>query len=397
LKSTPSQEQEIPRKHSTEVVRPFKLEHELISWQMAPQRKKAKTAAYAEAQAAAAAAAQAIAENPTIHPELAAVKVDPALLHPDLSSSQPTELSPGDLAAIAAAAAAARPLPDANANSTNAAPAPTAAGTTKQPRQRKNAAPASRAAIEAAAALHQQQLSSASSSNPLADLAKSQGTSTDEPTVSVDAAAEFLRTIQEREAQKNHFALQAHQPQHTEPQHGEPIIAADGSIPTDLASLYPQTAAVAHVQAPQQTFSNDGFPSPEQFADMVNEYLSSLSPKKQTKALLTQAMYDDIREVLLHPTETKTGTAQFRFWSKKMFKLVSVSSTHIVIHENKPVATKEQLYDVLVQCHGQAEHGGRDKTATQVRKFYSWVPKELIARFVKACPSCVRPNTSSNS
>jgi hypothetical protein len=151
-----------------------------------------------------------------------------------------------------------------------------------------------------------------------------------------------------------------------------------------------------HVQTPPQPVSYVGFPTADQFNDIVNVYVSSLSPKKQAKALLTQAMYDDIREVLLHPTETKTGTAQFRFWSKKMFKLVSVSSTHIVIHENKPVAVKEQLYDVLVQCHGQAAHGGRDKTATQVRKFYSWVPKELIARFVKACPSCVRtsPHTT---
>jgi hypothetical protein len=360
---------------------------------MAPTRKKAKTTAYAEAEAAAAAAtAQAIADNPTIHPELAAVKVDPALLHPDLaaaSSSHPTELSPGDIAAIAAAAAAAHPPPDSKANIITAPPPAAqaqAAGTTKQPRQRKNAAAASRAAIEAAAAIHQQ-LESASTS--LADLPKS--SSTDEATVSVDAAAEFLRTIQERESQKSLLAMQAQQPSHHQTQQGEPIVAADGSIPTDLASLYPPTAAaVMHVQAPQQAVSYVGFPTADQFNDMVNGYVYSLSPKKQAKALLTQAMYDDIREVLLHPTETKTGTAQFRFWSKKMFKLVSVQSTHIVIHENKPVAVKEQLYDVLVQCHGQAAHGGRDKTAAQVRKFYSWVPKELIARFVKACPSCVR-------
>ena len=362
---------------------------------MAPQRKKAKTTAYADAEAAAAAAtAQAIADNPTIHPELAAVKVDPALLHPDLSavsSSQPTELSPGDIAAIAAAAAAAHAPPDSKPPSTTDASGNAPPPAAKQPRPRKNAAAASRAAIEAAAAL-QQQLES--SSNPLA---KSTGINADEATVSVDAAAEFLRTIQERESQKTLLAMQAQQPQHHQPQQGEPIIAADGSIPTDLASLYPHAAPAAiQIQTPQQAVSYVGFPTADQFAEMMHEYLSSLSPKKQAKALLTQAMYDDIREVLLHPTETKTGSAQFRFWSKKMFKLVSVQSTHIVIHENKPVAVKEQLYDVLVQCHGQAAHGGRDKTAAQVRKFYSWVPKELIARFVKGCPSCVR-NTSPHT
>jgi hypothetical protein len=352
---------------------------------MAPQRKKAKTAAHAQAEAA----------DPAIHPELAAAsQMDPALLHPDLAAaSQPTELSAENIAAIAAAAAAATPIPDTTVNTTTT-PVPTT--TVKTPRQRKNAAAASRAAVEAAAALHQQLESAAA----LAEVSKP---TAEEPTVSVDAAAEFLRTIQERESQKN---LLAHQAQQSQQHPGEPIVAADGSIPTDLASLYPHaataTAAVAaavvaaHAQAPQQQLSYAGYPTSEQFAQMVNEYLSSLSPKKQTKALLTQAMYDDIREVLLHPTETKTGSAQFRFWSKKMFKLVSVQNTHIVIHENKPVAIKEQLYDVLVECHGQATHGGRDKTAAQVRKFYSWVPKELIARFVKGCPSCVR-NTSPNS
>jgi hypothetical protein len=106
---------------------------------------------------------------------------------------------------------------------------------------------------------------------------------------------------------------------------------------------------------------------------MVNDYLGALSPKKQAKALLTQQMYDDILTVLLHPTETKTGSAQFRFWAKKMFKLVSTQVAHIVIHENKPVAVKEQLYDVLVQCHGQANHGGRDKTAGQVINILSFL------------------------
>jgi len=373
---------------------------------MAPQRKKAKTAAYASEAAAA-------LGDPAINPELAAVKMDPALLHPDLAAasaqmpaSQATELSPESISAIAAAAAAATRIPDATTTTavatatTTTTPATTATG--KQPRQRKNAAPASRAAVEAAAALHQQLESTAAE---LTDLAKQAAAATtaavataaphaEESTVSVDAAAEFLRTIQERESQKNLLALQAQQQapqQHI--QHTEPLIAADGSIPTDLASLYPRAV---HAQASQPPISYSGFPTAEQFADMVHEYLSSLSPKKQTKALLTQAMYDDIREVLLHPTETKTGSAQFRFWSKKMFKLVSVQSTHIVIHENKPVAVKEQLYDVLVECHGHAAHGGRDKTAAQVRKYYSWVPKELIARFVKGCPSCVR-NTSPNS
>jgi len=48
----------------------------------------------------------------------------------------------------------------------------------------------------------------------------------------------------------------------------------------------------------------------------------------------------------------------------------------------------------LTSSHGQAQHGGRDKTSAQVRKYFSWVPKELIARFVRNCPSCTLRRSS---
>jgi hypothetical protein len=294
---------------------------------MAPQRKKAKTS-YIEPEVH--------VTDPALHPDLAAqstptIKMDPAVLHPDLAAAS-TSLTastsqPGQFAA----------------DGGEGVPPPAPA----QPKQRKNAAAASRAAAAVAAQLQQQQLLQQQQQQQQQQDAPQQP-EPEEPPVSVDAAAEFLRTIQERESQKSLLAIQTAQ---------DPVVSADGSIPTDLAALYP----VHQTQASYQ-----GFPTAAQFNDMVNEYLSALSPKKQAKALLTQQMYDDILTVLLHPTETKTGSAQFRFWAKKMFKLVSTQVAHIVIHENKPVAVKEQLYDVLVQCHGQANHGGRDKTAAQV-------------------------------
>jgi hypothetical protein len=257
--------------------------------------------------------------------------MDPQLLHPDLAAAS-TPLAPD-------------PAPQFVMENI-VVPAATPA----LPKQRKNAAAASRAAAAAAAAIQaQQQLQM--QQQQLQQEANGQlktATEQEEPTVSVDAAAEFLRTIQERESQKQISALQTQQ---------DPLIGPDGGIPTDFAALYP-------IHQPQESYQ--GFPTAAQFNAMVDEYLGSLSPKKQAKALLTQQMYDDILAVLLHPTETKIGSAQFRFWSKKMFKLISTQVAHIVIHENKPVAVKEQLYDVLVQCHGQAGHGGRDKTAAQV-------------------------------
>lgn len=269
----------------------------------------------------------------TLHPDLqgqaASLKMDPSLLHPDLQAATNT---------LSSAALQQQPSEFTVNPPVTSAPAP--------PKQRKNAAAASRAAAAMAAQLQQQlQQHEQQQQNSQPTALQEQ----EESTVSVDAAAEFLRTIQERESQKNILALTTQQ---------DPVIAGDNSLPTDLAALqYP-------IHQPQASYA--GFPTAAQFNAMVDEYLSSLSVKKQAKALLTQQMYDDILAVLLNPNETKTGSAQFRFWAKKMFRLVTTQVAHIVIHDNKPVAVKEQLYDVLVQCHGQANHGGRDKTAAQV-------------------------------
>lgn len=140
----------------------------------------------------------------------------------------------------------------------------------------------------------------------------------------------------------------------------------------------------------------DGFPPEAEFEGIMAEYIDGLNPRKRDKALMTQAMYDTILVILTNPHDTRCATAQFRFWTKKMFRLVTTTHAQIVTHENRPVAVKEQIYDVLVQCHQQCSHGGRDKTSNQVRRYYSWIPKELIARFVKACPLCNARRTAKS-
>ncbi|KAI6118925.1 hypothetical protein EDD16DRAFT_1480654, partial [Pisolithus croceorrhizus] len=169
------------------------------------------------------------------------------------------------------------------------------------------------------------------------------------------------------------------------------------------------------------TTSQPGFPTYEQYKRIQAAYLANLAPRKRAKALITQAMFDQIWEVLWQPDVTRIGTPQFRFWVRKMFRLVNVQgggsrigqawrASHnnpengtnskgkarksedfppVVLHENRPVAIMEQMYEVLCYCHGSAQHGGRDKTCAVVREHYSWVPKELVAQFVKVCPTCL--------
>lgn len=164
-----------------------------------------------------------------------------------------------------------------------------------------------------------------------------------------------------------------------------------------LAAHYPEYSPTYSNHHHNSHVSEKCLPSLEDFEQLLNEYIFSLSPKKRDKALIPQRRYDNILAVLREPKCTTIESAQFRFWAKKMFRLGVVDNAQVVTHEGKPVAVKEALYGILIDAHLQAQHGGRDKTSSHVRKFWSWVPKELIARFVRGCPSCRqrRPPPSS--
>ncbi|KAL4801533.1 hypothetical protein BDV18DRAFT_154797 [Aspergillus unguis] len=137
----------------------------------------------------------------------------------------------------------------------------------------------------------------------------------------------------------------------------------------------------------------EGFPNAKEFDRLVKSYVDDLSVKKQDKALIHAKRARNIRTVLMDPKDTAIESAQFRFWVKKMFKLQAVGANtadcrKMICHEGKPVAIREKLFKILTKAHQQCQHGGRDKTSAQVRQIYSWVPKELISRFVKICPTC---------
>ncbi|CAO3589832.1 unnamed protein product [Absidia cylindrospora] len=137
-------------------------------------------------------------------------------------------------------------------------------------------------------------------------------------------------------------------------------------------------------------------PTPEEFRAIVDDYLNNLSPKKRDKALVDSHRYCLIQQVLRDPRNTAISTAQFRFWVKKMFQL-QLGNIDIICHDNKPVAIKEHIYDILVRAHREAHHGGRDKTSALVRRKFSWIPKELVARFVRHCPFCINRRNGGQS
>ncbi|KPI36501.1 uncharacterized protein AB675_4354 [Cyphellophora attinorum] len=135
----------------------------------------------------------------------------------------------------------------------------------------------------------------------------------------------------------------------------------------------------------------EGYPVAKDFDQIVQLYVDELSPKKRDKALITARRARNIRTVLMDTKTTSVESAQFRFWVKKMFSLEQIGpagTPKSICHSNKPVAVREKLFKILTRAHKACQHGGRDKTSLQVRRVYSWVPKELISRFVKACPTC---------
>ncbi|KAI0334264.1 hypothetical protein GY45DRAFT_93201 [Cubamyces sp. BRFM 1775] len=153
-----------------------------------------------------------------------------------------------------------------------------------------------------------------------------------------------------------------------------------------------------------------GMPSRDEYDAAEAEYLGSLDRRKKGKALISREMFDKIWFVLHNPDVSKVETPQFRWWVRKMFRLEErltrphppsqfAGSTDqgltssVVVHGGKEVAIKEDIYDILCECHQRADHGGRDRTAAGLRERYTWVPKELIAGFVKRCPTCIYKRT----
>ncbi|KAM6493208.1 hypothetical protein JOM56_011342 [Amanita muscaria] len=141
-----------------------------------------------------------------------------------------------------------------------------------------------------------------------------------------------------------------------------------------------------------------GFPTYSQYKAIETCYLESLNSKRRSKALISQDLFDRIQNVLMRPQEG-SESAQFRYWVRKMFQFgrssdygqgvqVPRDSDMVLMHDGALVAVQERLYPLLCYFHGISHHAGRDKTYVLIRQHYSWVPKDLVAQFIRFCPTC---------
>ncbi|QSS64182.1 hypothetical protein I7I51_01247 [Histoplasma capsulatum] len=80
-----------------------------------------------------------------------------------------------------------------------------------------------------------------------------------------------------------------------------------------------------------------------------------------------------------------------RNWVKNSFMLSNNQTPkgkELICREGKPIVIQEKLFKVLTRAHQQCQHGGRDKTTAQARMTYSGIPAELVAQYIKICPTC---------
>lgn len=147
---------------------------------------------------------------------------------------------------------------------------------------------------------------------------------------------------------------------------GAPKPEDAGALSADeIAKFNSPVKALNHIEP-------DLFPSRAVFENILYTYQSNLSARKRNKALISRAAYAEIQMTLVEIRESKCrrGTAQYRFWVKKMFGLINFYGHDVVGHQGKPVAIREDIYDILVHCHDQCDHGGRDRTVEVVKDFY---------------------------
>ncbi|KAG6877416.1 hypothetical protein C0993_007659 [Termitomyces sp. T159_Od127] len=192
-----------------------------------------------------------------------------------------------------------------------------------------------------------------------------------------------------------------------------PSVSKPYSRPT-TPDASPQRSSVDSIdiasQEPPQTIvipSKPGFPTYEQYKEIEATYLKSLPSTRREKALISQAMFDRIWAVL-HSHDIADESPQFRFWVRKKFTLGKLNKSTdsgddnsectpepetkpqtVLLHDENLVAVQEQIYDILCYGHGISNHAGRDKTCSSIREHYTWIPKELVAQFIKACPTCM--------
>jgi hypothetical protein len=157
------------------------------------------------------------------------------------------------------------------------------------------------------------------------------------------------------------------------------------------------------------------FCSRESFEEILQQFLA----RKVRRCLVSQALYDEAVQILRNPENITISSKQTRRWVKQRLQLLDMDGTSILFtkNENKKVAIKENLYDIICKCHEELMHVGYDKVHKevifcaalkcvvhnyishhflhQINYHYDFCPQGLVEMFVKRCTECLRKKTQT--
>ena len=167
----------------------------------------------------------------------------------------------------------------------------------------------------------------------------------------------------------------------------------DSSIP-----LVPPLQCCKSENLPQGLSS---IPTIEDFNHLLN------SPTFATHHLITRSLFSELLSVIQHRgLPNANHKAQINLPSEldlskfhlsprpaallgKNIPLCHDSQTQsLLMYEGRIVAVDDLLYDILCFCHLACGHGDQQTTNVLVQENYAFVPVDLVAQFVKACPGC---------
>jgi hypothetical protein len=112
----------------------------------------------------------------------------------------------------------------------------------------------------------------------------------------------------------------------------------------------------------------EGCPLPYQTQMIILDHLSKLPIRKAEKMLFSDSMFRCIRHVLTHPKDDRLKTPAFREWCHSNFYVEGLGGVALICNkgDKRPLASRDQVHSLLCHAHIEADHGGRDRTSSEV-------------------------------
>ena len=107
-----------------------------------------------------------------------------------------------------------------------------------------------------------------------------------------------------------------------------------------------------------------------QFYKLLDDHISKLNKNKKSKFVIDQETYDKVLSALLLPKGSKSQDgARFKFWSNQHFRIEQIGENELVYCKKTscPVATKNNIFNTIFQCHQRVGHSGHTRTWDEVK------------------------------